>query len=361
MRKSLKIAQLVWPENSIPPVKYGSIQSMVAELTNALVDRGHDLTVFGPKNSKVNARIIAVSEVGTREDKTLVDRSLYRYITLTEFIKRKDEFDLVHSHISYGIFPLLEIINIPVVVTLHGIYKNIHLREAFAKYGKKANFVAISEKQKNILSNLVYSGVVHHGINVEKYDFSNIGGKDMFFTGRLSPAKGLEDAIKISKFLNIPLKIAGKVDDTKIDHDYFEKIIEPELKNQKINYLQELSHEKLNVVFANSKLLICPFKWEEAFGLVMIESMACGTPVVAYNRGAVSEIIKDGETGFIVEPGNLKAMAEAVKKIYAMSSDEYTKMRKACRKHVEENFTAQKMAQGYEKIYQKVMEDWRKK
>lgn len=356
MDKKIRIAQLVWPDISIPPIKYGSIQSVVALLSNSLNDRGYDITTFTSGDSNVNGKIFPVSKIAVNNDKTVEDKILYHYLTLAEIIKHQDDFDIFHSHLSYGTFPLLEVIKKPVVITLHCIYNNPHLRQAYQRYGQKANFVTISNFQQSTLPGLNYIKTIYHGIELKNYPFEEKNEDYLLFAGRISSVKGLDDAIRISNDLGINLKVAGGVDLSGDGQKYFNDIIKPSLSGN-VELLGELSQIDLKKVTSKAKAVICPFKWDEAFGLVMTESMACGTPVVAYNRGSVSEIVRDKVTGFICPANDSQALKVAVQSIYGLDNESYKKMRQNCRKEIESKFSAEKMVENYISVYDELLKN----
>jgi glycosyltransferase involved in cell wall biosynthesis len=288
----------------------------------------------------------------------------------------KAGFEIIHTD-----YPLVhffeEFSKVPIVYTLHDRLPHENTLDYWilSKF-RQHKFIAISQSQKKGLLPLNFVGTVFHGINLEDYPFSlDSSGNYMAFIGRLIRDKGAHNAVKVADELKFDLHIATEPVYKK--NIYFKKEIEPYVDGERVNVLGYITGREKMEFYQNARLLLFPIEWEEPFGLVMIEAMACGTPVVAFARGSVQEVIKDGVTGFVIEAENgkngkgrtlkgsvpktqikkrgVEGLIEAVEKIYSMPEDEYKKMRLACRKHVEENFTTEKMAEGYETIYRKVL------
>jgi glycosyltransferase involved in cell wall biosynthesis len=213
-------------------------------------------------------------------------------------------------------------------------------------YGKfkKANYVSISKNQRKPMPNLNFTGNVYNGIEVNKFPFSEKVGNYLAFLGRMSPEKGPLQAIEVAKMAGLKLKMAAKVD--VVDKDFFEGIIKPLIDNKQIEFIGEIGHKEKAEFLNNALALLAPIQWEEPFGLYFIEAMACGTPVISFNRGSVPEIIENGKTGFIVN--STKEMASAIKDLDKIN-------RIDCRKHVEGHFTVEKMAEGYINVYKKIL------
>ncbi len=356
----MKVAILVYPHYSLPPRKYGPMQTVATEITEELVSRGYDVTTFATADSKIPGKIISVKDTGVIDDPSVPDPKIYEQVTIQKLLEHRQDFDVLSSHISFHILPFIEFLKYPVIVNLQGDYSNPHYQKVFYPY-KDAYFVSISDKQREILPELNYVATVYHGIKVEKFKFNNYPHDQFCFLGRTSPVKGLDVAIKIAKDAKIKLMIGARQDPNPIAEKFYEEKIKPEIDNEKIIWLGEQNDLEKVDLLGKSKALIFPINWEEAFGLVMVEAMACGTPVIAFRRGSVPEIIKDGETGFICPPGDIDCLVRKVKEINEMPEEKYLRIRKKCRQHVEENFTVEKMIDGYEKVYRQVIDDWRKK
>ncbi len=332
---------------SIPPKKQGGIEWIVSHLTKGLIKRGHKVLLFAPKNAKTPAKLVPVSSVPMAEYKVPaqaeVSRKLRVELTMlsnmqAEVLKRKKQIGLILNHtVNGGIFAHLEkTLNIPVFHILHlPLYQE--LADVYKKFN--ARLISISNNQRKIFPDLRYVKTIYNGIDLEKFPFAKKPKDNFIFAGKLRQSKNPLGAIIAVKKAKAKLMLAGKVSDP----EYFQSKIKPHL-NKNIVHLGEVPFLTLLKFYSRAKALLCPIKWEEPFGLVMIEAMACGTPVIAFNRGAVPELIEHGKTGFIVK--NTSEMVQAMKKIDQIK-------RKDCRTHVEENFSVEKMVNEYEKLYVK--------
>lgn len=342
-----KIAILAPVGNNIPPKKQGGIEWMVYLTTEYLVKKGYKILLFAPRSTKTTAKLIPVGPKPMTEYKMLphYERSRKMRIEMSilsnmryELFKRKNEIGVILNHtVSGGWFADIEKkLNIPAFHILHlPLFKE--LAEVFSKY--KTRLISISNSQRKEFPNLNYATTIYNGIEVEKFPFSKKRGKYLIFCGKIISSKNPLGAIQVAKLTKEKLILIGRIN----DQEYFQKQIKPHL-NKNIVYLGEVSYQKVKTLFSGAKALLFPIEWEEAFGLVMIESMACGTPVIAFNRGAVPEVVKDKVTGFIVK--NVKEMAHAVKKLETINRED-------CRRWVKENFTAEKMAENYETLCRK--------
>jgi glycosyltransferase involved in cell wall biosynthesis len=243
----------------------------------------------------------------------------------------------------------------PAVVTFHNYYDNTE--DIFAGGSKSFN-VALS-KSFHAQIPVKFFATVYNGVSIKDFTFNpTIDSQKIVWIGRFSPVKGVDTAMSIANKLKMDLVLAGQAKET----DYFTKTIMPAVKKSKyIDFIGPVAGAKRSRTLGDAKLFINPIQWEEPFGLVVPEANACGTPVVAYARGAMPELIEDGVNGFLVKPGDENGMIKAVKKIYDMPAEEYKAMRQRCREHVEKNFTVEKMVDGYEKVYEKVIKDWKAK
>lgn len=357
----MKIGILAYPHYDFPPNGYGPMQLIACELAEGLAKRDYQVSIFATANAKLskNIKIIPTKDTSVSSDPSVPDPKIYEFVTIQKLIEHRNNFDILSSHIGFHILPFIEFLNYPVIVNLQGDYSNEHYYNFVKSYD--AYFVSISKSQQRELPRVNFSGCVYHGINLKKFPFKEKSGDYLSFLGRVSPVKGIDVAIKVAASTNLPLRIGAKYDKNNPDQNqYYNRNIKPYLNN-KIKFLGEQNFSQKINLLSGSRVLVFPIKWQEAFGLVMVEAMACGTPVVAFNRGSVPEIIKDGETGYICPPDDIGAMVKAVKKIYQMPVSEYQGMRKNCRQHVEENFTIEKMVDGYEKVYKNVIADYRAK
>lgn len=363
-KQKLKIAQIGALWEKTPPKLYGGTERIVSSLTDELVKRGHQVTLFATGDSITKANLDSIVPRPLYRDGVPWENITYPLMHLHHAFSQKDKFDIFHMHLNivsdYLALALVDLLKIPTVFTVHFRLadKDGPKKDRFAalNYFKKANFVTISNSQRSI-RDLNYIGTVYNGINTEMYKFSK-GGNKLFWLGRIADDKGTKEAIKVAVKLKIPIILAGKLDlQNKIYLKYYSKEIKPLLEKHKklVKYIGEIDDNQKNAFFNQTKCLLNPLNWEEPFGLVPIEANACGVPVVAFARGAMPELIKDGLNGYLIKPGDISGMAKAVQKIYDMPEEEYQKMRLNCRRHVEENFTVGHMVDGYEKMYFKVL------
>ena len=359
----MKIIQIASFEERVPPKKYGGIELVVYNITQELVRRGHDVYLIASGDSQTKAKLLTVFPKALRTYAKAQDmrtRDSLKFIGIgkvLEYLKNIDA-DIIHNHLGWRLLPFSPIIKTPIVTTLHGPLYVDYQKLVYGKF-KKAKYISISKNQREPFPNLNYVGTVYNAIDIDKFDFSEKKGDYFAFLGRMSPEKGPVQAIQIAKRAGIKLKMAAKVD--VVDKDFFEEKVKPLIDNKQVEFVGEIGPKEKNDFLKNAIGLISPIQWREPFGLFFIEAMACGTPVIAFRRGSVPEIIKNGETGFVVAPfnekgkPNIQEFALAVKKIYQMPESEYKKMRNNCRKHIEKNFTIDKMVDNYEKIYHKIL------
>ncbi|MCX6806606.1 MAG: glycosyltransferase family 4 protein [Candidatus Berkelbacteria bacterium] len=359
----MRIAQVAPLWNSVPPKGYGGTELIVSNITNELSRRGHKVTLFASKDSKTQADISSVIDksLGESVEKGEIGPdTVIKYEVLNNLIAflNAEKFDLIHCHSHYLGAAFAFFVNTPSVHTLHSYPRGAEL-EIMRK--TKTVYCSISNKFREFTPGLEYVATVYNGIDLSRLPFRSEYQDNLITSGRLSPKKGFHDAILVAIKNRKKLKIGGPLpksgygkDSWLADEEYYIKKIKPFLKTQYIEHVGEI-HQDQKDKFMTAKAFLLPIHWEEPFGLVMIEAMACGTPVVAFRRGSVPEIVIDGKTGFIVKPNDINAMAKAVKRIYSMPENEYQAMRKACREHVEKNFTVEKMVDGYEKVYEEVL------
>lgn len=337
----MKIAQVAPLFESVPPKLYGGTERVVSYLTEELVKQGHEVSLFASGDSKTSARLIRPCEHSLRLDPDCQDQIAHHILMLEMLQQRVEEFDIIHYHTGYLHFPMARFNRRPNLTTFHGRLNTPDTNRLYKEF-RDLPVVSISEHQRIPFPDANWAGTVYHGLPTELLDFNPEGGDYLAFLGRISPEKGLDSAIAIAKGCGIPLKIAAKVD--KQDEVYFQKEIQPLLKDPQIEYIGEIQEKDKSEFLGNARALLFPINWPEPFGLVVIEAMACGTPVVAFRKGSVPEVINDGETGFIVE--NISEAVIAVKhKIEGIS-------RASCRRIFEERFSAERMAKDYLNIYQ---------
>lgn len=362
VKKKLKIAQIAPLWMTIPPKKYGGIERIIHYLTKELVKRGHDVTLFASGDSKTKAKLVSVYPRSLKEDNIPWTDPLWNLENLSVAFKKAEQFDIVHSHLDLWTLFFQETTKTPVLHTFHNpLYissitdpERFPTRLKLFECHKNTTFGCfISKSQRDLCPvNFPKNAVVYNGIDISLYKF-NPKPKDHFvWIARIDPYKGIENAIEAAKEAKVKLILAGRLDPER--NDYFKEKIKPKL-NDKIQYVGELSQKELSEFYGSARACLYPIEWHEPFGLVMTEAMACGTPVIAFDRGSVSEVVKNGKTGFVMPllnkkgERNIKGIVEAIKKIDQLD-------RTDCRKWVEENFTYQKMTDGYEKIYSKLLQ-----
>ncbi len=370
----MKIAIVSTLHSPILPAFPGGIEvfnyNLSAELSQR--KRKHEVVLFASGDSRVKSKLFAVCPKALfkgeldpnnpQNMRKIIYLENHYYIKAIEYIK-KNNFDIIHhSHTSFLPIYLGYKAGIPQLLTTHmtdnaNITLNLDLKELMPQQ-KGIALISVSKQQARILGELKFFGHVYHGIKIDDFLFEPNPQNYFAWLGRIASNKGTEEAVKIALKAKTKLKIAGNVGVGKNVVEYFEKIERNYFDNPLISYEGPAGPEARNKLLSQARGLLFPIQWEEPFGLVMIETMACGTPVVAFNRGSVPEVIKDGVTGFICPPGDIDCMVKRVKQIYEMPAEKYQAMRRACRKHVEENFTVEKMVDGYEKVYQKVIDDW---
>ena len=338
----MRIAQVAPLYESVPPKLYGGTERVVFYLTEELIKMGHEVILFASGDSQTKAKLIPVCPNALRLDKNCKDFIVWHLHMLEEVFKRAKFFDIIHFHIEYLHLPLATRYNVPFITTLHG---RLDLPEyiPFFKNFKNAPFVSISNSQREPLPWLNWQATIYHGLPEELYKFHPERGKYLAFLGRISPEKRPDRAIKIAEKFGMTLKIAAKVD--KVDEAYFKEVIKPMLKSPWVEFIGEIGEKEKNEFLGNAYALVFPIDWPEPFGLVMVEALACGTPVVAWNCGSVPEIIENGKTGFIVE--SIESAVKALDKVKDLNRED-------CRKSFEKRFTAKRMAQDYVHVYQTI-------
>ncbi|HEY5752711.1 MAG TPA: glycosyltransferase family 4 protein [Chthoniobacterales bacterium] len=337
----MRIAQVAPLFESVPPKYYGGTERVVSYLTEALVKLGHDVTLYASGDSVTAARLRPVCPHSLRMDEQSVD-PVADHVYLAETVFRESEgVDVIHSHIEYIAYPLLRRMHTPHLTTLHGRLDIPNLVNLYREFSD-IPLVSICDFQRRPLPWVNWLGTVYHGLPKNLYTFFPRPGKYLAFLGRLSPEKRPDLAIEIARTAGIPLKIAAKVD--KSDRAYFKNVVEPLLDPPDIEFIGEIGDAEKNEFLGNAMALLFPIDWPEPFGLVMIEAMACGTPVIARRCGSVPEVIQP-ETGFVFEDS-----AGAVRAIQQLDKFD----RKRCRAVFEEKFTDARMANDYLKLYELV-------
>ncbi len=337
----MKIAQVAPLIEAVPPKLYGGTERVVAYLTDALVELGHDVTLFASGDSRTNAKLVSVWSRALRLDPEVTDYFAPLFMQLEAVARRAHEFDIIHCHLDYFAYPMLRLLGVPCLTTLHG---RLDLPELKPLYKVFADIpvVSISNAQREPLPEAHYLATVHHGLpqhSLRKCE----GGEYLAFLGRISPEKAPDAAIRIASQAGMKLKIAAKVD--RADREYFTTSIEPLLANADVEFVGEIGEHQKSEFLGNAAALLFPIAWREPFGLVMIEAMACGTPVIAFRNGSVPEVLQHGVTGYIVD-----SEEEAVKALARLSLFD----RDRIRAEFDRRFTSRHMAQNYLKLYSRL-------
>ena len=338
----MRIAQIAPLHEAVPPKLYGGTERVVSYLTEELVDMGHDVTLFASGDSITKAKLKAAWPQALRLDPSLRDRLAPQFLLLEKVYEHAHEFDVLHFHIDYFPASLFSRQNTPFLTTLHG---RLDLPELGPVYGNlpPQNIVEISESQSRPLREANFIATIHHGLPVNLLCPQPVPQDYVAFLGRICPEKRADRAIRIARQAGVRLKLAAKID--AVDADYHAQVIAPML-GPDAELIGEISDREKSSFLAGAKALLMPIDWPEPCGWVMIEAMACGTPVIAYDHGSVPEIIEDGVTGFIVK--NEQEAVAALKKAEELN-------RKLIRQRFEVRFSARRMAQDYVKTYESLL------
>lgn len=377
----MKIGMVAPAYIPVPPPGYGGTEEIVSLLTEGLVERGHDVTLFASGDSKTKAKLVSFFPESLGNDGTKKSDDLLPLLHLARSFCYTGNFDIIHSHAQYLSLFFARFVKVPLVHTWHGSYYPNEVpeekRQILSTF-KDERIITISDNQRMGIPELNYIGTVYNSLKLQAYPFkAQPRGKYLLWVGRIVAKKGVVDAIAAARKSGIPLQIAAAIDP--VDRPYYESEVKPLIDGDFISYTGELSHDKLADLYGDAIATLYPITWHEPFGLVMIESMACGTPVIAYNIGSVPEIVKDGETGFIIENDNLKqnsnlrgsrimnqesgitdgnfmikktgvkGLAEAILSINRIN-------RHDCRALVTRKFNVDRMVSDYERIYAEVLQ-----
>ncbi|HEX4826074.1 MAG TPA: glycosyltransferase family 4 protein [Candidatus Polarisedimenticolaceae bacterium] len=339
----MKIAQIAPLYESVPPHGYGGTERVVSYLTEELVAQGHDVTLFASGDSKTAARLVPGAHEALRRASYRGDPLLPHMLMLEEVFGHDRDFDVIHSHIDAVALPFARRSPVPVVSTLHGRLDLEDLVPLYDEYGEQW-VVSISDSQREPLQGARWAATVHHGLPSDLYRHHSRHLGYLAFVGRVSPEKRVDRAIEIAIRSQRPLRIAAKVDPA--DKQYFHETIEPLLSHPLVTWLGEINDSAKDEFLGNALAMLFPIDWPEPFGLTMIEALACGTPVIAWQHGSVSEVLEHGVTGFLVD--DIGAAARAVARLDRISRD-------ACRESFERRFTAPRMAKDYVAVFESVM------
>ena len=338
----MRIAQISPLWESVPPKLYGGTERIVSYVTEELVQQGHEVTLFASGDSTTAARLHAICPQALRLNTGIFNRDAPLIMLLERAFGTLDEFDVIHSHLDFLGFPLARRCPVPVLTTLHGRLDLPELEPVYREF-MEMPLVSISDAQRRPIPWANWAATVHHGLPRDLYTFHPEPGRYLAFLGRISPEKRPDHAIEIAKRAGMPLRIAAKVDPA--DRDYFRAEIEPLLDHPLIEYIGEITDVEKDDFLGEAYALVCPYDWPEPFGLVLIEALACGTPVLAYRRGSIPEVIEDGVTGYVSD--SLNGMAAAVSQVSRLD-------RARCRQAFEDRFTVERMVRNYVTIYEQI-------
>lgn len=371
----MKIAIVAPFEESIPPILYGGIEWIIYELAQGLGEKGHtiDLYATGDSLQKTEYNLLPTAPKSLRKDLILGSDNNMReaaklyYLGKTVQQLQSKKYDIIHNHCGWRFLAASPLLVGPILTTHHMPLSIPFQAFVFNQY-KDYPYISISNNQRKDLPSLNFLGTIYNGIDLHRFPFyGDVTPEDnyLLFFARFSPEKGGLEAIQAAKYTQKPLKIGAKVD--LVDQSYFIKA-KPYIDNKIITSIGELSQDVKDKVYQHARALLVPVMWEEPFGLMFIEAMACGTPVITFSRGSAPEVIKDGFTGFLVNQSaeyirgdyiikktGVEGLVEAINRMYDMPKDEYKQMRRDSREHVEKNFSNKKMVEEYEKIYKKIL------
>jgi glycosyltransferase involved in cell wall biosynthesis len=337
----MRIAIISPLEMRVPPLAYGGTELVVSLLTEELVQRGHDVTLFASGDSVTRAKLVSICPSFLRESGR--DVGILTMLNVVSSLERADEFDIIHNHTCTEGLAMAGLAKVPVLTTLHGGLSGDWLL-LFERY--KGWYNTISHSAKSLLpAKDRFAGVIYNAIDCDSYPF-NGGGRDnyLLFLSRMSQEKGPHLAIEVAHRLEMPLVLAGNVHP--VDQEYFQSQVLSQVDNDLIQYVGEADQARKRELLCRARCLLAPITWPEPFGLFMVEAMACGTPVVAFNRGAAPEVVCHGITGYVVE--TVAEMAEAAPQVHQIDPN-------SCRRHVEENFNVSRLASDYLAAYQRIL------
>lgn len=322
-----------------PPRHYGPWENIVSLLTEGLVARGIEVTLFATADSETSGRLHAICQKGYEEDKS-IDPKVWECLHISELFESATQFDLIHNHFDFLPLTYSSLVATPLINTIHG-FSSSKILPVYRKYNRRVFYVSISDADRS--PELEYIATIHHGIDLKRFIFNRDCGHNLLFFGRIHHDKGTKEAIEIARACGRKLIIAGIIQ----DENYFKQHVEPYIDNRNVVFVGSADPVKRNILLRNALALLHPINFNEPFGLAVIESMACGTPVIAFNRGSMPELIENGQNGFLVS--NQEEAVSAVGRINDID-------RMACRRMVENRFTVDKMVEKYIHVYEQVLE-----
>lgn len=341
----MRIAQIAPLFESVPPQLYGGTERVVYAVTEHLVRRGHDVTLFASGDSQTSARLVPMWPCASRLDPHSIDPVAAQVAMLEYVVQHAHSFDIIHSHVDYYTFPFVRRSRTPIVTTLHGRLDIPELEPLFRLYGD-VPVVSISASQREPLRDLAvnWAANVYNGIFTEYFTFGERPGSYLVFLGRICPEKRPDRAVAIARATGMRLKVAAKID--KVDREYYETTIAPLFADPLVEYIGEVDEQAKATLLRDAYALLFPIDWREPFGLTMVEALACGTPVIAMRGGSVDEVLVHGETGFICD--TLDEMIASVPRVAELD-------RCRCRERVDVHFSAEVMAARYEEVYERLL------
>ena len=337
--KTLRVAILAPISWRVPPRGYGPWEQFASLLTEGLVRRGVDVTLFATADSVTTARLVGSAPTGYSEDPEL-DAKVWEALHISAPFERAAEFDLIHN--SFDFLPLTYsgLVETPVVTTIHG-FSSQQIVPVFEKYNGNGYYVAISDADRH--EQLAYVATIHHGIDLNEFELQKTPGDYLLFFGRIHPDKGTAEAIDVAERVGMPLTIAGIIQ----DRGYFERLVEPRLDGERVSYIGPVARARRGELLGGARALLHLVNFDEPFGFSVVEAMACGTPVIARRRGSMAEIVRDGENGFLVED-----LDDAVAAVHATNALD----RAGVRASVEDRFDIERMVDDYLALYRSVVE-----
>jgi glycosyltransferase involved in cell wall biosynthesis len=322
-----------------PPRHYGPWENIVSILTEALVKRGHDVTLFATGDSQTSAKLHAICPIGYEEDHSIIPK-VWEALHISELFDHADEFDIIHNNFDFLPLTYAGLTHTPVITTIHG-FSSQGILPVYKKYNGSTFYVSISDADRS--PELDYIKTIHHGINLKQFDFQPEPEDYLLFFGRIHPDKGAKEAIEIARASNKRLIMAGIIQ----DEAYYEAHVQPYLDNTNVTFLGSVGAEQRNQLLGKAYALLHPIHFNEPFGLSVIEAMACGTPVIAFNRGSMPELIEHGKNGYLVANSH-----EAIKYINCIEVID----RASCRSTVEDRFSSDRMLEQYCDVYSLIVE-----
>lgn len=348
----MRIAQIAPLWEPVPPPTYGGSELIASLLTEELVRRGHEVVLYATANSKTSAKLVPIIPEGFREAKTDLrcDRNA-THIMATELrmlgqaFNEAGSFDVVHNHIGFQALAFADLVRTPVVTTLHNALEPEGVRKLYGQYAHLP-YISISDYQRELWPELAYAATIYHGIDLDRFDARFDTDEDGYlaFLGRMCPEKGADLAIQIAQTVGRKLVMAGKIDE--VEREYYESEVAPHIDGEQVRYIGEVNHQQKVKLLRNAVATLFPIQWAEPFGLVMIESMACGTPVLAMRNGSVPEIVAHGTSGFICD--SVPELIESFAQIENID-------RRGCRQQVEQRFSIERMADDHEQLYEQLV------